>query len=189
MSILKVHTKDTAPSASKPLLADAEKAFGFVPNLLGVFAESPAALKAYLTIGQIFDESSFSPTERQVVILAASRFNECHYCVAAHSVVAGMQQVPADVIEALRADRPIANDKLQALRVFTTAVVEARGWVSQDQVGAFLTAGYNKAQVLEVILGITFKTLSNYSNHIADTPLDAAFKTQAWTPAVSKLAS
>ena len=189
MSIFKVHTKETAPGGSTPLLGDAEKTFGFIPNLLGVFAESPAALEANLAVWQIFDESSFSPTERQVVELAASRFNECRYCVAAHSVVAGMQQVPADVIEALRNDRPIDDNKLQALRVFTTEVVEARGWVSEDQVGAFLAAGYNKAQVLEVILGITFKTLSNYANHIADTPLDTAFAAQAWTPAISRLAS
>jgi len=72
-----VHTKETAPEKSVALLEGAEKAFGFVPNLIGTMAESPAATKGYLTIGQIFDETSFSPTERQLVILAASRYNEC----------------------------------------------------------------------------------------------------------------
>jgi uncharacterized peroxidase-related enzyme len=182
MSNFEVHTKDTASSESAELLSNAERAFGFVPNLLGVMAESPAILKAYLTIGQIFDESSFSPTERQVVILAASRFNECRYCIAAHSVIAGLQKVPAEVIEAIRNDQSIADSKLEALRSFTTITVEKRGWVSDADIAVFLSAGYSKAQLLEVILGIGFKTLSNYVNHIADTPLDNAFAAQAWAP-------
>ena len=189
MSNFNIHTKETAQTESAELLGNAEKAFGFIPNLLGVFAESPAALKAYLTIGQIFDESSFSPTERQLVILAASRFNECRYCIAAHSVVANLQKVPADVIEAIRNDQPIADSKLEALRTFTTAVVEKRGWVTESDTAAFLAAGYSKAQILEVILGISFKTLSNYANHIADTPLDDAFAAKAWAPVSRRLAS
>ncbi|MCH9027919.1 MAG: carboxymuconolactone decarboxylase family protein [Proteobacteria bacterium] len=189
MSQFNVHSKETAPAESAELLAAAEKSFGFIPNLLGVLAESPAAIKAYLTIGKIFDESSFSATERQLVILAASRFNECDYCVAAHSVVAGMQKVPADVIDAIRNDQPIDDEKLEALRTFTTAVVEKRGWVSDDDIATFKAAGYSKAQILEVILGLSFKTLSNYVNHIAETPLDDAFAAQAWTPVTDRLAS
>ena len=98
MSNFNIHTKETAQTASAELLGNAEKAYGFIPNLLGVFAESPAALKAYLTLGQIFDESSFSPTERQLVILTASRFNECRYCIAAHSVVANLQKDRKSVV-------------------------------------------------------------------------------------------
>lgn len=189
MSQFDVHSKETAPTESAELLATAEKAIGFIPNLFGVMAESPATLKAYMTIGKIFDESSFSTTERQVVILAASRFNECHYCVAAHSWIAGLQKVPADVIDTIRNDQPIDNKKLEALRVFTTSVVEKRGWLSDDDIVSFQAAGYSKAQILEVILGLSFKTLGNYVNHLAETPLDDVFVTQAWTPAAERLAS
>lgn len=182
MTNFAVHTKQTAPEKSVALLESVEKAFGFVPNLIGTMAESPAAAKGYLTIGEIFDETSFSRTERQVVILAASRYNECHYCMAAHSVVAEMQKVPDDVIEAIRADRPITDPKLEALRAFTTAVVDKRGWVSDHDIEAFLEAGYTKEQILEVILGVSMKTLSNYVNHIAHTPLDTAFAGKAWAP-------
>ena len=189
MSIFDIHTRETAQAASAELLATAEKSYGFIPNLLGIFAESPATLKAYLSIGKIFDESSFSPTERQLVILTASRFNECHYCIAAHSTVAEMQNVPADVVEAIRNDRPISDNKLEALRTFTTAVVEKRGWVTEADTEAFLLAGYTRAQILEVILGISFKTLSNYTNHISDTPIDDAFMPKAWTPVEKRLAS
>ena len=189
MSIFDIHTKKTAQAQSAELLANAEKAYGFIPNLLGVFAESPATLKAYLTIGKIFDESSFSPTERQLVVLTASRLNECRYCMAAHSTVAEMQKVPADIINAIRSDQPIADSKLQALRTFTTAVIDKSGWVTASETEAFLAAGYTKAQIIEVILGISFKTLSNYVNHISDTPLDDAFAPKAWAPVVKRLAS
>ena len=189
MTNLNIHTKETAPQKSAELLAGVEKKYGFIPNLMGVFAESPATLKGYLAIGKIFDESSFSPTEQQLVILTASRINECRYCVAAHSAVAGMQNIPADVIEAIRSDQLIADGKLQALRVFTAKVIENRGWVSEGETAAFLAAGYTKAQILEVILGLSFKTLSNFVNHIAETPLDDAFASQAWAPVTTRLAS
>ena len=90
MNIFDVYTKDTAQADAAEILGNVEKAYGFVPNLFGVFAESPSALKAYMTIGNIFDETSFSATERQLIILAASRYNECDYCMAAHTVVAGV---------------------------------------------------------------------------------------------------
>ena len=170
------------------ILANAEKAYGFTPNLLGVMAESPSMLKAYLALGKIFDESSFSPTERQVVILSASRFNECRYCMAAHSVVAGMQNIPADVVEAIRDDLPIADERLEALRRTVTSAIEQRGWLSEDDKDAFFAAGYTPAQLFEVILGISYKTLSNYVNHIAETPLDSAFESGAWAPAETRLA-
>ena len=73
MTTFDVHTKDTASPAAAELLAGAEKAFGFIPNLLGTFAESPVALEAYMSLGQIFDKSSFSATERQTILLTISR--------------------------------------------------------------------------------------------------------------------
>lgn len=183
MSIdLTVHDKTSAPQASAEALAGAEKAFGFIPNLLGVFAESPAALKAYLTLGELFGSTSFSDTERQVILLAISRFNDCRYCVAAHSAIAGMQNVPADVVDAIRNDTPITDSRLEALRSFTTAIVDKRGWVTDEDLSAFIGAGYTRANVLEVILATSFKTLSNYTNHIAETPLDSAFAAQRWAP-------
>lgn len=181
-----VHTKQTAPEASVELLQGTEKNLGFIPNLIGIMAEAPAVTKGYLSIMQIFDETSFSPTERQVVILTASRYNECHYCMAAHSVIAEMQKVPQDVVDAIRNDNSFADDKLEALRKFTTQVVDKRGWVSHEDIQAFVDAGYTRQQILEVILGVSFKTLSNYVNHITDTPLDTAFAKKEWASPASK---
>ncbi len=182
-----VHTIDTAPQQSVPLLQGAQKAFGFVPNLIAVLAESPAVVEAYLTLTQIFDKSSLTATERQVAILAISRYNECDYCMAAHSAIASMQKVPADVIQAIRNDQPIADDTLEALRTFAATVVEKRGWLSDDDIVAFRSAGYSQAQVLEVVLAVSLKTLSNYANHVAETPLDDAFSSRAWQPLHARL--
>ncbi len=187
MPQFKVHTVDTAPQQSVAFLQGAQQAFGFVPNLIGVLAESPAAVEAYLTLTKIFDKSSLSPVERQVAILAISRINECDYCMAAHSVIGSMQNVPADVIQAIRNDQSIADTKLEALRTFAVTLIEKRGWMSEDDVAAFRAAGYSQAQVLELVLAASLKTLSNYTSNLAEPPLDDAFASRAWQPLQPRL--
>ena len=93
-----------------------------------------------------------------------------------------MAGLPKPELEALRSGRPLTDAKLEALRTFTYAMVEKRGWASPEQVAQFLAAGFSKAQVLEVIVGIAYKTLSNYTNHVVHTPLDHAFESFAWKP-------
>ncbi len=183
MTDFAIHTTDTTQPKSAELLKGVAKAYGFVPNLMGVFAESPATLEAYLNLGKLLDGSSFDATELQTVILAISRENNCEYCVAAHTTVAAMQGVPADVVDAIRSDEPIADARLETLRRFATLVVQKRGWLEDEEVAQFLAAGFTRQQVLEVILAVAFKTLSNYTNHIAATPLDAAFGGNAWRAA------
>ena len=178
-----IHTAETAADAAKDILSGAQKSYGFDPNLLATMAEAPALLKAYVTLSRIFEESSFNAAERQVVLLTVSYENDCEYCIAAHSVIAGMQGVPDTVVAAIRDGEPIPNPQLEALRRFTAAVVGSRGWPTEAEVNAFLAAGYGKQQVLEVVLGVGIKTLSNYTNHIAETPLDAAFAKATWSKA------
>ncbi|MBI1187688.1 MAG: carboxymuconolactone decarboxylase family protein [Alphaproteobacteria bacterium] len=182
MTQFTVHTLDTAPAASRPAMDGARKAFGLLPNLIGLFAESPAVVDGYLALAGALQKSSFSPLEREVALIAASVENQCHYCVAAHTTVTQAQKLDQSVIAAVRAGGPIADPKLETLRAFTTKVVRERGWVSDGDVAAFLAAGYTKANVLEVVLAIGLKTISNYVNHIAETPLDEPFKANAFTP-------
>lgn len=176
-----LHTVESAPAPSAPQLEKVQKKLGFIPNLYAVLADAPAALASYLTLGSLFDETSLNPTERQIVLLAASRTNHCEYCMAAHTVVARMQSIPEGVIEALRSGRPITDTKLEALRTFTVAVVRKRGDLDEEDLDSFLDAGYSRAQILEVLVGVAMKTLSNYTNHIAATPLDSAFASAAWS--------
>lgn len=181
MSQFKIHSIHTAPAAAQPLLEGSLKKYGFVPNLHGGLAESPAALRAYIELTALFDNTSFSPTERQVVLLSASAENHCTYCVAAHSMIA-RHMVNADpaIVDALRKRQPLPDQKLDALATFTRAVVKQRGMVCGKVLDNFITAGYNRTQVLEVVLGVTMKTLSNYTNHVIDTPLDVPFQAEAW---------
>jgi uncharacterized peroxidase-related enzyme len=182
MSDFQIHTADTAPEASRPLLEGVQKKMGFFPNLFGAFAESPTALKAYMQLAGIFDETTFTPTERQVILMTANIENGCTYCMAAHSTISAMQGIDAGVIEGLRNGTSLGDDKLEALRTYTRKAVQERGWVGQSDLDAFYAAGYGKAQVLEVIVGLALKTLSNYTNHVVEPPLDKAFQPQIWSP-------
>jgi uncharacterized peroxidase-related enzyme len=170
-----VHDTGSAPESSRPLLEKAEGAFGFVPNILSIMAESPALLEAYMSLSEIFEKTDFDATEKQVVLLAVSHDNGCGYCLAAHSGIASMQKLPDDVIEAVVQGRKIDDDRLEALRAFTQRVVSTRGNPGSDDIDAFLKAGYSRRQLLDVIAGVGMKTLSNYTNHIAETPLDKQF--------------
>ncbi len=180
MTTFPVHSSETAPEGSKPILAAAQKKFGFVPNLFRIMAEAPAAGEAYMAVMDIFESSSLSDAEKQTILLSASFINECDYCMAAHTKVAGMKGVPAEIIEALRSGTTLPDPKLDALAVLTRSIVETRGWPTEAAKEAFLAASYGTREYLEVIVGVTVKTLSNYVNHAADTPLDTAFETHKW---------
>ncbi len=183
MTDFTTHTINSAPEAAKPTLEGVNSAFGFVPNLLATMAEAPALLEGYTTLAKIFDKTSLSETERQIILMTNNRLNGCTYCMAAHTTLSQMAGVPADVIDALRGNTPIADAKLEALRTFAAVINETRGWPSDAQIEAFLAAGYTRQTVLEVILGTSLKVLSNYTNHVASTEIDAAFAANAWTPA------
>tara|TARA_R110000787_G_scaffold16622_11_gene50447 strand:- start:667 stop:1233 length:567 start_codon:yes stop_codon:yes gene_type:complete len=181
MTTFNTLTIESAPAESKPFLQGAKDAFSFVPNLLGNMAVSPALLEGYMTLAGIFDKSNLSETERQIILMTNNRLNGCTYCMAAHTTISKMARVPADVINALRENTPIADPKLEALRQFAAIINETKGWPAESDVDAFLAAGYTKQTVMEVILGTSLKVMSNYTNHIAQTELDAAFVPNAWS--------
>lgn len=182
------YTIETAPSDAKPLLESAQSAFGFVPNLLGTMAEAPPILEAYLTLNGIFAKTELTETERQIILMTNNRLNRCAYCMAAHTSISQASRVPANIIAALRDGTPLADAKLEALRTFAAVINETRGWPAVEEVEAFLAAGYSRRTVLEVILGTAFKVLSNYTNHVAGTELDAAFAPNVWSNDVAQAA-
>jgi uncharacterized peroxidase-related enzyme len=183
MTQFTVHTAESAPAASRPLLEGLRRSYGFVPNLFGVFAESPAALRGGLATYEAFSTSSLGPAEQQLVMLAVSVANDCEYCVAAHSTLAKrFAKVDPALVGATRRREPLADARLDALVTFTRKVVEQRGMLAEAEIAAFLDAGYTKAQVIEVLLGVGMKTFNNYVDHIAHTPLNDQFKAEAWQP-------
>jgi uncharacterized peroxidase-related enzyme len=173
-----LHDETSAPAESRPVLAAVQKQFGFVPNLLRVLAESPAAAQGYVALVGVFDSTSLSAEERHVVLQTTNLANECHYCVPAHGALAGRAGLGA-LDAALRAGTPLGSPRLEALRAFTREVVRRRGAVPDAALGELLSAGYGKRQVLEILVGVAMKTLSNYANHLARTPVDAVFSAGA----------
>lgn len=176
-----LHSLESAPEASKPLLTGAKQAFGFVPNLLSGMAESPALLEGYLSLMGIFNKTALSETERQIILMTTNRLNGCTYCMAAHTTISLGAKVPVEVIASLRDNTPIADPKLEALRQFTIKIVQSSGWSDDADVQALIAAGYTRQTVLDVVLGISLKVMSNYFNHIVQTPVDAAFEANAWS--------
>lgn len=181
MTDFTLHTVDSAPQAAQATLKGAQGSLGFIPNLFATMAEAPSLLNAYAQLGELLNKTSFSPTEQQIVLMTNNLLNGCDYCMAAHTTISQATGVPADVIESLRTNTPIADAKLEALRTFARVVNETRGWPTQDNLDAFFAVGYGQQQVLEVVLGTAFKVLSNYTNHVASTPLDTAFQPNAWS--------
>jgi len=188
MTKFTLHTEDSAPEASKPMLAQSQKDFGMVPGLHAVMAEAPGLLEGYKTLHKLFVNTSLDKDELTVVWQSINVEHECHYCVPGHTGISRSMGVSDDISEALRNETALPSARLEALRTFTLSVVRNRGVVDEVAVQAFLDAGYNKRQILEIILGVAQKVMSNYTNHFAQTPVDDAFKKFSWAPAVSKAA-
>jgi len=181
MSDFTFHDVDTAPEAAKPgLKAAQEQMGGKLPNLYRYMAESPELLEGYQQLRRLAGETSFSPIEQEIVQLAASFDNECTYCMAAHSMRADKLGLDGDGLAALRGGEPISDPKLEALRRFTHKIVRQRGHLNDADIQAFLEAGYTRQNVLEVILIVGAKTLSNYANHVFATPLNDFLEPYKW---------
>jgi alkylhydroperoxidase family enzyme len=181
MSQFTLHSVETAPEGSKATLEGAKQQMGTIPNLYAVMAESPETLNAYQHLHQQFTATSFDAEELTVVWQTINVEHECHYCVPAHTAIAHSMKVDPAITEALRQQQPLPTKKLQALHEFTLAMVRQRGNVTEQQLGDFYAAGYGPKQVLEIILGLSQKVISNYVNHVAHTPLDTMFEPFAWS--------
>lgn len=168
-------TVATAPEASRPMLEKVQQSLGFIPNLVATFANNPTVLEGYLALGAAFEKGSFTPTERQIILLAASAENNCNYCAAAHSQIAkSLLHTPTEVIAAVHDNTPVPVAKLNSLVSLVRELVRERGYAKESTIQKFLAAGYKKEQVMELLVGIALKTISNYLDHISPTPLDHA---------------
>jgi uncharacterized peroxidase-related enzyme len=175
-----LHDTTTAPAASTGILEGVQKFWGVVPNLHGVLAESPAALEAYATLWGIAEKTGFTLQERNIAYISIIYENECTYCMAGHTNLSRMANVEPEVISAVREGRPIADPKLEALRQFAAKVTRNRGVVSDADVSAFKAAGYDNRAMLDVLVLAATKLISNYTNHLAQTPLDPFMKGAEW---------
>jgi len=176
------HDAETAPAEAGPEIAKSIATFGFFPNLHRILAEAPATYEAYNTTFRLFrSATTLTPLEQQVVMMTANYENRCHYCTAGHSLLMTLEKAPADAVRALRDGLPLADPRLEALRVFTRALIERRGHVGDAALKTFLDAGFTPRQALEVLTGLAAKLISNFTNALAHTELDPPVVAWAWS--------
>ena len=179
MKTLKPQTEETAPEGSIENLRAIRNRFGFVPNLMATFANSPAMLNGYVALGAAWEKSSFSAREREIIMLTASVENRCLYCVAAHATALKALRLEATAIDAIRNRSLLTDPKHGALVTVTRELVSARGFVSEAAKKAFLDAGYDIIALMEILAGVALKTMSNYLDHLNPVSIDPAFETKA----------
>lgn len=171
---------ETASAEARPTLEKVQAKYGFIPNLMGTLANAPAVLDGYVALAGQFDQTSFTPRERQLILLTASVENDCNYCAAAHSTIAkSMLKVDADIVAAIRSASPLADAKLNALVNLVREIVTTRGHGTPATIEAFIAAGYTQPQLLEILLGVSLKVMSNYLEHLSPVEIDGAFAAEA----------
>lgn len=183
MSGFPIHSLDSAPDSSRPLLLGLQQAVGMIPSLAAGMADSPALLAGFLAVRDIYQKGAFSGAEIQVLSLTAAYENDCAWCMAFHSMMAANEKVPSADIEALRDGRTPGDARLAALSDFAREMLRRRGAVSGSDLARFLAAGYTRAQALEVVLGMAFSLMANYAGHLVNPSLDAPLVAHAWQPA------
>lgn len=191
MTPFDLHTTDTAPEGAKAALGAVAKAWGFVPKLHAILAESPAALIGYDTLFELVGASTLTPVEQQVAFQVVNVFHGCEYCTAGHTYLSRAAGMDEETVAALRAGEEPEDTKLAALARFTRSVVATRGRAGDAAVEAFLAAGFTRANVLDVVTAVAAKTISNYVNHLTHTPKEAfmADPSLAWSAADRRVAA
>jgi alkylhydroperoxidase family enzyme len=174
------YDETNAPDEAKPFLANTKASFGMIPNLERTMAAEPTLLSVYSFAWDKFNDSPFDDIEQQVIYQTVNFENECNYCVPWHTVLSKKAKTPQDIIDALRAGTRISDPKLEALSEFTRRLLHNRGKITQGQLEAFFQHGYTDRHALAVVLGIAIKTMSNFTNSIAETPLDKEVEAYKW---------
>ncbi len=180
MNTYPIHTVESAPEGAKQSLEGLQKAFGMIPNLAATMANSPSLVNTFVAAQGQFGGENFTGGERQVLLLTNAVTNECSWAVAFHTTMALKQGIAAAEVDAIR-DRRLPDDpRLAALSATTRQLIDNRGHLDEDAVDAFLAAGFDQAQLFEVVTGVAISTMANYAGNIANPHLEEAFQPHAW---------
>jgi uncharacterized peroxidase-related enzyme len=165
-----VPTREEVSSNNQQIFDSLHKMIGFVPNLYAYYAKSETALADYLALQN--RKNTLSVKQREVINLVTSQINDCRYCQSAHSVFGKFSGLTEEQILEIRKGSASFDEKLDALVKFTTAVVENRGKVSIEAKEAFFNAGYTEGNLVDAVIIIGDKTISNYLHNITDIEID-----------------
>ena len=163
---------EAAPASAQPLLEGAKKQLGSVPNLFRVIANSPAALEGFFSLNGALAKGSLDAKTRERIALAVAEINGCGYCLSAHTYL-GKNLAKLDDAEITANRSGASNDpKADAAVKFAAKIVRERGHVSDADVASVKAAGYDDAQIIEIVLHVALNTLTNYVNEVAKTEID-----------------
>lgn len=165
-------TPDTAPPAARRQLDQVTRHLGYLPSAAARLAHSPQLLDGFLKLTALFDTTELDPTVRETVILTIATRNGCHLCVAMHTAALTRLDAAPDLITALRAQQPLPDARLEAVRRFVHTVLDHTGAVPEPDLAAFLAHGFTPRNALEIVLGIGAYTLSTFANRLTDAPVD-----------------
>lgn len=160
-----------APAAVQAALDQVRRTLGVVPNLVGTLARAPAALDAYLGFGAALQKGRLSAKLRESVALAVAGANACVYCASAHSAVGAKLGIAPSELKANVLGQS-SDPKTKAALEFAKAVVATRGRVSDAQLKTVKAAGFDEAEVLELVADVVLNIFTNYVNHVAQTDVD-----------------
>jgi alkylhydroperoxidase family enzyme len=175
-----VQTIASAPEKSKPALEQLQKAFGVLPNLPAVIANSPKLISALVGLFAQVHSPGLSEAENQIVLLTDAVTNSSSYAVAFHTTLALQQGIDSEETSAIREGRLPEDKRFAALSKLAKALIEKRGHLNEQELDAFIAAGFSKEQVLEVIAIVAASTITNYTGTISNPPLEDVFQEHAW---------
>jgi uncharacterized peroxidase-related enzyme len=165
-------TVDAAPPASRTMLRAVEQQLGVVPNLHRLVATSPAALEGYLGLSAALGKGALPAPTRERIALAVAQINGCDYCLSAHSYLGrNLARLDNDEIAANRNGGSI-DPRADAAVKFAAQVARQRGQVDPSDLQELRAAGYDDAQLIEIVLHVALNTWTNYLNLVAQTDVD-----------------
>lgn len=170
MTQISVPTRDDVSPANQAIFDALQSKLGFIPNLYATLAHSENALGSYLALQNA--KSSIHGKAREVVNLVVSQVNECAYCLAAHTALGGMVGFTPEQIIEIRRGGASFDAKLDVLARLTKDIVEKKGHADQNLVAAFLAAGWTEENLVDVIVTIGDKTVTNYLHGATEVPVD-----------------
>ncbi len=170
MTTINVPTRDQVSAPNQAMFDQLAKQLGMVPNLYATLAHSENALGNYLAFQNA--KSSITGKAREIVNLVVSQVNECAYCLAAHTVIGGMVGFTGDQILEIRSGRASFDAKLDALATLARDIALNRGHASAGFVDRFLAAGWTKENLVDAIVVIGDKTVTNYLHATTQVPVD-----------------
>ncbi|WP_020601721.1 carboxymuconolactone decarboxylase family protein [Spirosoma spitsbergense] len=172
MATFSVPTRNRVSAQNQALFDTIQKGLGFVPNLYATFGLSENGLGAYLAFQQSQTKGAFKAKEREAINLVVSQVNNCVYCLAAHTALGKMNGFTDEQILQLRAGYADFDHKLDALVKLAKAITESKGHQASEVVDAFIAAGYAQPAIVDLVLMIGDKIISNYLHAITQIPVD-----------------